>query len=64
MSEHNADYVPERAMDRMRLQQLQEWRKVADQLAEAIRSHGPFVDDQCKDALMAYDRLEMLEQNT
>ena len=32
-----------------------ELRKIADKLAEAIRNHGPWIDDQCRTILAAYD---------
>ena len=33
------------------------WRVMADQLAEAIRNHGPWMDDQCRAVLAAYDAM-------
>lgn len=34
-----------------------QWRGMADGLARVIRSHGPFMDDDCRHALAAYDEL-------
>ena len=43
--------------DLMYRQMITAWRKMAEELAEAIRNHGPWMDDQCRAVLAKYDAL-------
>jgi hypothetical protein len=33
------------------------WHAMADMLAEAIRNHGPWMDDECRAVLAKYDAM-------